>query len=98
MSAPITSPGDVRKAEAALQALQAILDNPDHTADLVTGDDGSPLLSVRNRHAQIGEFIYASDQSFFWPWGQPIAAIGNPQAAASKISDVLRATRQPAND
>ncbi len=75
---------------AALEALGAELDHHDFTTTLTTGH-GPPRLTVTSRHAQLGEDIYADDRSYWWPWGQPIAALGNPQAAADKVSHVLAA-------
>lgn len=79
-------------AKAALEALAAALDPGDHTAELVTGDGPCPYLLVASRHAQLNETICADDDCYWWPWGQPIAAVTNPQAAAAKISYVLAAT------
>lgn len=73
----------------ALEDLEARLDKRDHAARLVTDEGPVPFLVVSNRHAQLGEDIYVSGQSYVWPWGQPIAAVGNPQAAATKVSHVL---------
>jgi hypothetical protein len=81
---------------AALMALAAELDSRDYTATLVTDDGAVPYLRVSSRHAQLGEDIYVDGQFYRWPWGQPIAAIGNPQAAASKVAAVLAATPEPA--
>jgi len=46
---------------------------------------------VTSRHAQFGDDIYADDGAYWWSWNQRIAAIGNPAAAAGKISSVLAA-------
>lgn len=84
-------------AEAALSQLAATLDPGHYTAELVTDCGPVPYLLVASRHAQLSECVYADGQSYRWPWGQPIAAIGNPKAAAGKISYVLAATPEPAH-
>jgi len=78
-------------AVKALEDLEARLDKRDHDARLVTDQGPVPYLAVSNRHAQLGEDIFVDGKSYLWPWGQPIAAIGNPQAAATKVSHVLAA-------
>jgi hypothetical protein len=90
MQAPSPS-GTAATIQAALERLAVELDSPGHAAELVTEDGPVPYLSVYNRHAQLGEAVYADDQSYWWPWGQPIAAIGNPKAAADKVRYVLAA-------
>jgi hypothetical protein len=79
-----------------LRWLAAGLDPDHYTAELVSDDGPVPYLLVASRHAQFGEAVYADDRSYLWPWGQPIAAIGNPQAAASKVAAVLAVTPEPA--
>lgn len=81
----------------ALERLAAALDSRDYTAKVMADESGRPYLAVSSRHAQLSEVIYANANSYWWPWGQPIAAVGNPQAAASKISHVLAATPEPAH-
>lgn len=78
-------------SKAALEALAAEFDPRDFVVALTPGDGRRPRLTVTNRHAQLAEDIYADARSYWWPWAQPIAAVGNPQAAATKISHVLRA-------
>lgn len=80
---------------AALEHLAAALDPRDHATTLVTGQDRVPYLTVSSRHATLAEDIYADERSYWWSWAEPIAAIGNPQAAATKISHVLHATPEP---
>jgi hypothetical protein len=84
-------------AEAALKALDGQLDRRHYATTLHTDGGQPPRLTVTNRHAQLGEDIYADEASYWWPWGQPIAAIGNPKAAASKVAAVLAATPEPAH-
>jgi hypothetical protein len=91
MPAPNASPGDTFSAEAALEALAAELDRRDFATTLTPGEGRRPRLTVMNRHAQLTEDIYVDHRSYWWPWAQPIAAVGNPKAAATKISHVLRA-------
>lgn len=78
---------------AALKDLDAELDRRDYATTLYCGE--VPRLAIVNRHAQLAEDVYADGESYFWPWGQPIAAIGNPKAAADKISYVLAAPGNP---
>ena len=91
MSAHNASPGEAITPEAALAALADELDQRDFVVTLTPGDGGRPRLTVLSRHAQLAEDIYADARSYWWPWAQPIAAVGNPKAAATKISHVLRA-------
>jgi hypothetical protein len=89
---PAPSPSGIAAANrAALEQLAAELGSGDHDAELVTDDGPVPYLAVSHRHARLRESIYADDRSYFWPWGQPIAAIGNPRAAAEKVRYVLAA-------
>lgn len=81
---------------AALKDLAAALD-PGHFTTEPATDAGVLCLHVANRHAQISEYIYTDGLSYLWPWGQPIAAVGNLQAAASKIAAVLATTPEPAH-
>jgi hypothetical protein len=90
-----TSPPAV-SAKTALYALAAALDPGRYATDLVTGDGPVPYLLVANRYAPLAEAIYAGETFYHWPWDQPIAAIGNPQAAATKVAAVLAATPEPA--
>jgi hypothetical protein len=76
-------------AEAALKALDAELDQGVYATTLYSGQ--TPCLHVANRHAQLAEDVYAGAESYFWSWGQPIAAVGNPAAAAEKVRYVLAA-------
>jgi len=55
-------------------------------------------LSVTNRHAQIGDVIWADNRAYYWSWGEWIAPISDPATAARMISVVLRAVPQPARD
>jgi hypothetical protein len=71
----------------ALEALDAELDRRDYATTLV--NDGTPCLTITNRHAQLAEDVYTDGESYLWPWGQRIAAVGNPKAAAAKVSYVL---------
>jgi hypothetical protein len=97
MPAPAPSPGDTTAPRAALVALAAALDPRDFTTTLTTTPGRPPRLTVTSRHAAIGDDIYADHQAFWWSWAERIAAVGNPDAAASKISSVLHATPQSAH-
>jgi hypothetical protein len=95
MPGPDTAPSDTPAPRAALVALAAALDPRDFTTTLTAPPGRPPRLSVTSRHAAIGDDIYADHQAYWWSWAERIAAIGNPDAAASKISAVLHATPQP---
>lgn len=77
--------------QAALANLAAEFNDQDFDITLNPAEEYPPSMTVSNRHAQLSETIYADEQSFWWPWAQPIAALGNPKAAATKISYVLAA-------
>lgn len=94
---PVPASTATTTSRAALEALKAMLDSRDHTAELAW-DGTVPYLAVANRHVQLREAVYADDRSYWWPWGQPIAAVGNPKAAADKIRYVLAATPGPAHE
>lgn len=61
----------------------------------MTGPDRIPHLAISSRHAELAEDIYTDGRFYWWSWAEPIAAVGNPQAAATKISHVLHATPEP---
>ena len=84
-------------AIAALERLDAALDPAEYTTALTTGP-GHTSLSVTNRHAQIGDVIWADNRAYYWSWGEWIAPISDPATAARMISVVLRAVPQPARD
>jgi hypothetical protein len=81
----------------ALNDLAAAVDPCHYAATLVTDDGPVPYLMVSSLHAQLGEAVFTDGQFYYWPWGQPIAAVGNPTAAASKVATVLAATPEPAH-
>jgi hypothetical protein len=87
---PVSSPSQAMTE--ALERLATELDPRDHDSRLVTEEGPVPFLAIRSCHAQLGEEVYADGQFYRWSWGQPIAAVGNPKAAASKIRHVLAAT------
>jgi hypothetical protein len=82
---------------AALERLDAALDPAEYTTTLTTRP-GRTFLSVTNRHAQIGDVIWADHRAFYWSWGEWIAPVSAPATAARMISMVLRAVPQPAHD
>jgi hypothetical protein len=82
---------------AALETLAATLDPHDYITTLVSGQGRVPHLTVTSRHADFGDDIYADHQSYWWSFAERIAAIDDPQAAAQKISSVLRAVPQPSH-
>jgi hypothetical protein len=80
---------------AALVALAAALD-PRDFATTLTAPPGRPArLSVTSRHAAIGDDIYAENQAYWWSWAERVGPLGDPAAAARKISSVLRTTPLP---
>ena len=56
----------------------------------------SGLAAGSGRYAQLGEDIYAGNGCYLWSWAEPICAVDDPQAAANKITSVLRAVPEPA--
>ncbi len=85
-------------ATAALERLADALDPAEYTTTLTTGPGHGPRLSVTNRHAQIGDDIWADNRAYYWSWGEWIAPVSDPATAARMISVVLRALPQPAHD
>lgn len=96
MSAP--GPGDVTIPRAALVRLAAALDPRDFTTTLTAAQGRPPRLSVTSRHAAIGDDIYADHWAYWWSWSERIAPLGDPHAAARKISSVLRTTPRPTHE
>jgi hypothetical protein len=86
----VTSPS-VPAAAAALEHLAAALDSAEFVTVLTIGPGRPPRLTVASRHAQISGDIYAGHRAYYWSWSERIAAITDPQAAARKISNILRA-------
>lgn len=79
--------------EAALTALDAQLNPRDYATTMVLDDP--PGLAISSRRAQIADDVYTDGRFYYWSWGQPIAAVGNPRAAAEKISYVLGGPGNP---
>jgi hypothetical protein len=94
---PASEPGpaELTTRRAALVALAAALDPRDFSVTLTVPPGRPARLAVTSRHAAIGDDIYADHQSFYWSWSERIGPISDPQAAARKISSVLRTTPQP---
>ena len=82
-------------ATAALERLDAALDPAEYATTLRTSPGRRPHLSVTNRHAQIGDNIWADHRAFYWSWGEWIAPVTDPATAARMVSVVLRAVPQP---
>jgi hypothetical protein len=91
------APGTTPAPRAALVALATALDPRDYAITLTAPPGGPPRLTVTNRHAQISDVIRADHQAFYWSWGEPIGPLGDPPAAAGKVSTVLHATPQPSH-
>jgi hypothetical protein len=90
--------GDAPAVTAALERLAAVLDSAEFATTLTTGPGHGPRLSVTNRHAQIGDDIWADHRAYYYSWGEWIAPVTNPATAARMIGVVLRAVPQPAHD
>jgi hypothetical protein len=84
-------PGDLPAPRAALVRLAAALDPRDYAVTLTTSPGHRPRLSVTSRHAAIGDDITADHRAYYWSWSERIGPLGDPQAAARKITAVLRA-------
>ncbi len=97
MPAPDTSPGDTTAPRAALVALAAALDPRDYATSLTASPGRPPRLSVTNRRAAIGDDISVDHRAYYWSWSERIGPLSDPQAAARKITSVLRTTPQPAH-
>ena len=90
--------GEAPAVTAALERLDAALDPRDYATTLTTGPGHGPRLSVTNRHAQIGDDIWADHRAYYYSWGEWIAPVSDPATAARMISMVLRALPQRAHD
>jgi hypothetical protein len=97
MPAPAPTPGDTTTTQASLEHLAAALD-PAEFATTLTTSPGRTCLSVSNRHAQIGDDIWADHRAYYYSWGEWIGPVSDPATAARLISTVLRAVPQPARD
>jgi hypothetical protein len=81
---------------AALERLAAALDPSGFAVILVTRVGSRPRLAVVDRRTCAGEDIYADDRGWFWwPWAEPVAATGDPLAAAHRVTAALRGTTPP---
>jgi hypothetical protein len=94
---PLDVIGEPPAVTAALERLADALDPCDYATTLTTGP-GRTSLSVTNRHAAIGDDVWADNRAFYWSWGEWIAPLSDPATAASMIGVVLRAIPQPARD
>jgi hypothetical protein len=98
MPARDPSPGEATTTpRTALVALGAALFPREFALTLTSRPGRRPCLSVTNRHAAIGDDITADRRAYYYSWGQWIAPISDPQAAARKISAVLRAVPAPSH-
>lgn len=77
--------------QAALERLDAALDPADYATTLTTSPGRGLRLSVTSRHAPIGDDIWADHRAYYYSWGEWIAPVSDPQAAARMIGTVLRA-------
>jgi hypothetical protein len=91
MTPAAAGPSEIPAPRAALVALAAALD-PREFATTLTSRPGRRLfLSVTSRHAAIGDDISADHRAYYWSWAERIGPLGDPQAAARKVTSVLRA-------
>ena len=90
---PATS--DIPAPRAALVALAAALDPREFSVTLTNRPGRRPCLSVTSRHAAVGDDITADHRAYYWSWSERIGPLGDPQAAARKITSVLRAVPEP---
>jgi hypothetical protein len=97
-SHPRDAASETPAVTAALECLAAALDPAEFATTLTTGPGHGLRLSVTNRHAQIGDDIWADHRAYYYSWGEWIAPISAPPTAARMISLVLRAVPQPAHD
>ena len=95
MPAPEPRPAELTTRRAALVALAAALDPRDFAVTLTVPPGRPARLTVTSRHADIGDEICADHRAYYWSWAERIGPISDPQAAARKISSVLRTTPQP---
>ena len=94
---PAPSTGDTTTQQAALERLAAALDPHDYTTTLVCGQNRTPQLIVTSRHADFGDDIYADHRSYWWSFAERIAPVNDSQAAARKITSVLRTAPEPSH-
>ncbi len=84
--------------QIALESLAVALDPGEFITALVTGTGRRACLTVTSRRAGADESIYADRSSYWWGWGERIAAADDPLTAAHKVATLLRAAPQPAHD
>jgi hypothetical protein len=82
----------------ALERLADALDPAEYATTLTSGPGHGPRLSVTNRHARIGDDIWADHRAYYYSWGEWIAPVSDPAAAARMIGTILCAVPLPAHD
>ena len=85
-------------SRAALEALDAALDSAAFVTTLTVRQDQPPRLTVTSRSTRLGDDICADHRCYRSSHDVPIAAVGDPQAAARTITTMLRALPPPAHD
>ena len=98
MPGPETDTSNISTPRAALVALAAALDPREFAVTLTNRPGRGPNLSVVSRYAQIGDDISADNRAFYWSWAERIGPLGDPQAAARKVSAVLRPLSWPSHE
>jgi hypothetical protein len=90
-SQPTTSTHAEHAEHADLTILATELATRGYQATLRTPTDAAPWLHVVNPHATaLSERVYAHGGNYLYSWGEPIAACGQPAAAAAILARVLR--------
>jgi hypothetical protein len=80
----------VTAAPGALDRLAAAL-GPGYSTTLVRRAGRQPRLTVVDRHTRAATEVCADEHGrYVWPWAEPAALTGDPQAAAARITSVLR--------
>jgi hypothetical protein len=84
-------------SQAALERLADALDAREFSTALTASPGRRPFLTVTNRHAALGDTIYADTTAYYWSWAERIAPAADPQAAAAEISRVLGTVPEPSH-
>ena len=82
---------------AALERLAAALDPEQFATTLTTRPGRPPCLTVTSRDVGTGDDIRADHRAYWWSWPERIGPVSDPQAAARKVSAVLRAVPEPSH-
>src|SRR5262249_52423503 len=97
MPGPDPATSEIPAPRAALVALAAALDPREFAVTLTNRPGRHVCLSVTSRRAAIGDDITANHRAYYWSWTERIGPITDPQAAARKVTTVLRAVPEPSH-